>query len=224
VAASGEVTFDVPATMRMAGLVLLVALAGNMSIAAAQTVDRTDARTAVAIQSLERYRSTRSLADLGDAIRILTSALDTTYMKSSEYVSERRAIVRAWSMVLVAIERAYDPTFNPEDPRNIPETCVSPPVEADGSVQRPCTDPSAITDPKARAAYIAAIKANDLKIQRMRTYRDVHNLDEAAMLSLRMNLASFKAVRAQSDDAALEQILRQSGISEARRRKIEAML
>jgi hypothetical protein len=43
------------------------------------------------------------------------------------------------------------------------------------------------------------------------------------MLSLRMNLDLFRAT-APSDFAALDGILRQGGISEARRGKIDAML
>jgi hypothetical protein len=48
-------------------------------------------------------------------------------------------------------------------------------------------------------------------------------IDDQAMLSLRMNLDSFRAVT-HPDFVALDQILGQAGLSATRRKKIDAIL
>ncbi|HTX59168.1 MAG TPA: hypothetical protein VMH02_05770, partial [Verrucomicrobiae bacterium] len=160
---------------------------------------------------------------LDDTIRTLTSAPDTATIKPKNIVSGRRTIVRAWAQVLRAIERSYDPTFNPNDPRNMPEECLIPPREPDGTQEPSCADPNDVRDPKARAAYTEAIRANDLKIERWNNYWSLKDRDDAAMTSLQMQLKLFREESAPPDFAALDRILRQAGLSDARRKEIDAM-
>jgi DnaJ-domain-containing protein 1 len=97
-----------------------------------------------------------------------------------------------------------------------------PPREASGRQLPSCADPQDLTDPAARAAYVAALQANELKTERASRYQELRNIDDDAMLSLRLNLADFHAVT-RSDSANLDGILRDAGLSDARRAKIDAM-
>lgn len=208
---------------RVTVLFLAVAMVWGTAASAALTDDQTDARIASALQGLQRFHSSHSLDDLKASVGALTSAVDMPTIKPENYVARRRAVVRAWAQVLGAIERSYDPTFDPNNPNNTPEECLGPPREASGMQLPSCADPNDVQDPVARAAYIAALAANDLKIKRMTFYRNLHNIDDGAMLSLRMNLDSFRRVMTPSDSAALDRILRQAGLSDARRTEIDAM-
>jgi hypothetical protein len=77
-------------------------------------------------------------------------------------------------------------------------------------------------DPAARAAYVAALQANERKIARANHYQELRNIDDDAMLSLRLNLGSFHTIT-RADTAKLDGILRAAGLSDARRATIDAM-
>lgn len=175
------------------------------------------------MQGLQRYNTSRSLDDLDATVRTLVSVVDIPHIAPRHYLARRHAIVRAWAQVLRTIELSYDPTFDPKDPKSRPFICVSPPREASGRILMPCADPNDIEDPQARAAYIAAIEVNRRKRERSNFQMRLRNIDDAAMLGLQFNLASFRRV-APPDSTALDAILRESGISDERRAKIDAML
>jgi hypothetical protein len=209
--------------LRVAYLSLAFALACQMHAGAAQRPDQTDARVASDLQGLQRFSATHSLADLGSTVDVLSSAVDLPTIKRKDYIERRRAIVTAWSQVLRAIEQSYDPTFNPKDPNDLPALCLVPPPERSGKQLPSCADPKDVQDAQARAAYVAALKANALKAQRANYYHDLRNIDDQAMLALRLNLASFRNAGALTDTAALDGILQQVGLSAARRATIDKM-
>jgi hypothetical protein len=98
-----------------------------------------------------------------------------------------------------------------------------PPPERSGKQLPSCADPKDVQDAQARATYVAALKANALKAQRANYYHDLRNIDDQAMLALRLNLASFRNAGALTDTTALDGILQQVGLSAARRATIDKM-
>jgi hypothetical protein len=189
---------------------------------AAPKKDQTKARVASALQGLQRFYGSHSLEDLHATVDVLTSAVDMTTIKRKNLIARRRTVVQAWAQVLREVELSYDPSFDPSNPNDRPATCLVPPREASGRQLPSCADPQDLTDPAARAAYVAALQANELKTERASRYQELRNIDDDAMLSLRLNLADFHAVT-RSDSANLDGILRDAGLSDARRAKIDAM-
>jgi len=204
-------------------LALSLIVVYDAAAGAAQRRDRTMTQIGTSMQGLQRYSTSHSLDDLNATVQTLVSVVDIPLISPRHYLARRRAIVRAWAQVLRTIELSYDPTFDPNDPKNRPFICVSPPREASGRILMPCADPNDVEDPQARAAYIAAIERNQQKRERAYFQMRLRNIDDAAMLGLKFNLASFRRV-APPDSTALDAILRESGINDERRAKIDALL
>ena len=207
----------------------LVCLALGLSVAcsaaasgAAPKKDQTKARVASALQGLQRFYGSHSLEDLHATVDVLTSAVDMTTIKRKNLIARRRTVVQAWAQVLREVELSYDPSFDPSNPNDRPSTCLVPPREASGRQLPSCADPAEIVDPAARAAYVAALQANERKIARANHYQELRNIDDDAMLSLRLNLGSFHTIT-RADTAKLDGILRAAGLSDARRATIDAM-
>jgi hypothetical protein len=201
-------------------LALALFLACGSVASAAPTQKQTGGRLANSLAGLHRYFSSRSLDDLQSTVSALTSIVDVPRMRTRHYIARRPAIVQAWAQVLRAIELSYDSTVDLND---LPVSCVTPPMEASGKQLPPCADPNEITDLQTRAKYISAIQANELKMARVNFQTRLRLIDDQAMLSLRMNLDSFRAVT-HPDFVALDQILGQAGLSATRRKKIDAIL
>ena len=181
----------------------------------------TSTRIDLSSQALARFASSHSMSDLRSAVDALDGTIDIGNLTPENFISTRRAIVGAYARVLKAIEQSYDPTFNPSNPADLPEVCVKAPEGLPS-----CTDPMDVKNAQARAAYVAAIQANALKANRAARYQQLYNLDQGAMVGLSMSLDLLRKVAPTNigpDFAALDGILRQAGLSDARRAKIDAM-
>jgi len=194
----------------------------NPVAATPHTTDNTDLRIAAAMQEVQRFNSSGSLDDLQTAVSKLLSAVDIGRIRPKNYVERRRTLLQAWAQILEVVERLDGRTFALNNPKDFPQDCVQPPLEANGQMEQPCADPSTIRDPKARAAYVAAIAANAAKAQRVNFQARLARIDEDAMVSLRGNMRTFHRVAA-PDYYALDTILQQAHLSMARRRRIDAM-
>ncbi len=194
------------------------------SITSAQpTEDDTDARVAASMRDLQQFHATQSLDELHVAVSSLLSALPPISMIAPQnYIARRRTVVEAWARIFGTIEQFKDPTFDPNNPNNVPEVCVAPPREPNGVQLPSCVDPRGVQDPTARAEYIEAILANDLKAQRSNFQLRLRTIDDEAMLAIRQNLATFRGVS--PDFVALDAILREAGLTQERRSKIDAMI
>ncbi|MGB6986046.1 MAG: hypothetical protein WBD74_08770 [Candidatus Aquilonibacter sp.] len=202
----------------------LVTFAAPSFIGAAATAAQTDAQIAVALQALQRYDSSGSLSDLTSAVSTMDGTVNLDALTPQNFVTRRRALVQAWAQILKSIEQSYDPTYNPNDPSNIPQPCVTPPPDANGARLPGCSNPNAIQDPSARAKYLAAIEANKQVTQRWNHYWGLVKLDLRAMRVLQMSLQLLQSVAPDSEGAdfsALDAIVQQAGISHARRAKID---
>jgi hypothetical protein len=208
------------------GLTVGISLWASLSlVASAQATnnpDKTEARIATAMTGLQRFQSSHSLDDLRATSHALFSAVDRTAIKTGDFPARRRSVVTAFAQVLSQIEALSDPTFDPNDVKNFPQVCLTPDREPDGRQLPSCADPNDISDSATRARYVAAIKANELKIKRIGEQHTLRNLDHGTMQELQIVLRGFHS-NAPSDGVALDNILRQAGISDARRAKINAM-
>jgi hypothetical protein len=196
---------------------------GDPGLAQTNRPDQSEARIAAAMAHFERFRSSNSLADLRSASEGLSSAADPRTIKPSEIVARRRSIVSGFAQVLRQIELQTDPSFDATKPDSRPPGCLIPPEEPSGRTLPACADPNAISDPATRAKYVAAIKANNVKVERFNKSISLYNLDNETMLNMETVLHVFHA-RTPSDGPAIDNILRQTGLSEARRLKIDAMI
>ena len=149
-------------------------------------------------------------------------AVSVDDLSVNNFIERRRAVVQGWAQILSAVEQSYDPTYDPANAANLVNTCVVPPFDATCN-----DDPKMVRDPKQRAIYTAALKANDRNMKRAIQYHDLYSADEAAMTSLEMTLYLLGEVApagTPADFTALDDILQTDDISESRRLKIDAML
>lgn len=191
--------------------------------ATVNATNRTQSRVAVAVQGLQRYRSSHSLSDLKSTLYSLQAAIDVSSLTPDNFIESRRSLVNGWAQLLRAIETSYDSTFDPTQHFSCPE----PDRQPDGTQPMPCADPSVIQNPQERSAYAARLKEFHLKLNQAAHYQEVHNLDEGAMVTLSMGLDLLRKIApsgAGADFAALDGILRQAGVSSERRSKIDAMI
>jgi len=164
------------------------------------------------MQELRDFNSTHSLSTLRTAIGTMYSSINTQTIAPQDLVTIRRSRMQAWAKILQAIEQSYDPTYNPNDPRQMPVDCVA------------CTFPQGRPTADQQAAYEAAVQANNAKEARVQHYLQVQRLDDRAMASIHAELWLFEMAGAPPDYAALDAIFRQAGLSAARVSKIDTML
>lgn len=178
-------------------------------------------------QALQRYETSHSLNDLETATAAMEGSVDVQSLTPYNFIATRRNFVQGYANVLAAIEKAYEPGYDPLDPKNRPHGCVTPPQEPDGRSLPPCTDPKEIHDAKAREQYVVAINADRVKTERELRYNRIMGLELRAMSVLRVELSVFRDIAPEgisADYAAIDSILRRAGLSEAHRSKIDAML
>jgi hypothetical protein len=177
--------------------------------------------------ALQQFKSSHSLADLKTAIAIMRASFKLSSFTSKTFISEKRALVWNWAQLLHVIEQSYDPTFNPDDRNDLPDVCVVPPVETNGTQLNCGVAPEDIKDPQARAKYIELLRANAAKAKRAFYYRDLSNIDEDARTTLEVKLELLRRVAPAGiprDSQALEQILTKAGLNSAARKEIEPYL
>ena len=217
----------ITARSRRAICAAMATVACMMSItvtSSAQTTipaDRGLARLAAANVLLNRYRSSHSLEDLRTASSTLLSANDFSMNRPEDLVARRRAVTSGYATILRELESLTDPTFDPSDPKSLPLMCVTPPREPSGRQLGSCVDPNDIQDPATRAAYLVAIDENAARTRRLNTQQRVHTLALETTDRLARVLRRYRS-RVPDDGAAIDAILRQAGVSDARRATIEA--
>jgi hypothetical protein len=142
----------------------------------------------------------------------LLAAGNLNGLKPNTFVAQRRTLIQGWAELFKAIDDSYDPTYDPDDPKNRPVRNLS--------------NPRDIPDPKLRAAAEAEAAANAQKIARQTHYYDLYRVDVLAQNSLKMQWDQFRRLEPDGTDAdfaALDRILQQTGLSNVRRTKVNAM-
>jgi hypothetical protein len=201
---------------------LAVALLGAQNSAAIPKVVQ-DASVKVQ-SSIGRFAQTHSFTDLQAAIDSLYGTIQPRALTPANFVETRRTLARSWASILKDIEASYDPTYDPNDRRNVPFLCVPPP-DIEGAAS--CMAPDKISDPNVRAQYVKEINENNLKRKRLEHYLGVKRLDDEAMSALDMSLKLFNDIAPANigpDAAALDSIFRSAGISAHRLNKIHQMI
>jgi hypothetical protein len=167
---------------------------------AADSVDTTPARVKTALEQLHGFEQTQSPDDLQKSISTLGSAIYLSKTVPADYVPARRTLVQAWARILRAIEVNGDLAFDSIDLRDL-------------------ENPNQIHDPSLRAEYVAAILAQRRPFfqSRLDSYKNW------ALNSLRLHLGFFRDVTP-PDTVALEDIVRQTGLSDASRANVDAII
>jgi len=205
----------------LAFLIVLTGFARNDSTRAVIS-DQTETRVSAALNGLQTSYTDEAAPRLQNIVSDLTVAVNVRTIDPSNYIARRRLVVQAWARIFSALDKSYDSSFDVHDDRNAPGECLDPPREADGTQLPSCADPNDVKDPVARAKYLADIAANEQKIKRWNAYGHFNNIDLEAKLGLRMQLSAFRAV-ASPDAAYLDGLLRRAGLSDKRRKDIDAM-
>lgn len=188
-------------------LVACVALLGVTSTAAVPMT--TTSRITVSSGALSRYASTHALSDLQSAILGLSGTIDPYSLTPQNFNATRRTLVQSWAPVIKAVEDAYEPGYDPNDPKNVPSFCAPPPVPD----QTVCTQ--------------AMVEQNNAKRLRANHYAAVNHLDELAMGLFEVSVRTLNEIAPTGEGAdfnALDGILRSDGISNGRMSKLDAML
>ena len=138
--------------------------------------------------------------------------------ETKERLAARRDATRMWLKILAAIDEHLDPKFDPED---VPETKVIPP--ASGRIQPPPgVTPEAITDPRARAEYEAALKKNADKIAGYNFQTKLRRLNTRASASVKRFLTTYYTA-ADADQQDLLSLMREEHLSNVRQGQIKAL-
>jgi hypothetical protein len=201
--------------------VATLALLAILAFAKAAVAD--DSGVVAAAQMLARFQSSHAMADLSSAVDKMYIAPDFNGLTPQNFTAQRRIIVAGWANIIKAIDGQYDATFDPKMP---PLPCPMPPQAAGASLM-PCSDPSLISDPTARAAYAKEMTAYQRFNVQVAHYWAVRKIDESAMTDLEMTLGLFRQLAPKgtpSDFTALDGILQQTGLSSSRRAAIDAMI
>ncbi len=188
----------------VASAVLLPGLTSNATVPMATT-----SRIGVSAAALSRYAQTHALSDLRSAILGLSGTINPYSLTPQNFSATRRSLVQAWAPVIKAIESAYEPGYDPSDPKNVPSFCAPPPTPN----QALCTQ--------------AMVQQNDEKRRHWDQYADVHRLDNLAMGLFRVSIQTLNEIAPTGEGAdfnALDSILRNAGISESRMAKLDATL
>jgi hypothetical protein len=199
--------------------VALLGAAPSATVPVATTI-----RIAVSAAALNRYASTHALSDLQAATEGLSGTVDAYTLNAQNFGPTRRALVRAWAPVLKAVENAYDPSYDPSDPKNVPTSCVMPPPVPNATR---CMSPDQVADPTLRAQYAAAVAANDQIRKSANRYGAVNRLDMEATGLFAATISTLNQIAppgAGADFNALDGILRSTGLSENRMAKLDAIL
>ena len=124
--------------------------------------------------------------------------------------------VEPWLALLAALDRHLDADW---DASAGPELVVQPPA-SEGIVYPAGSDPAALKDPVARAAYERAIAENDARTRRYDEQMRLHRLEERALEGV---ARAIEAAPADGRDA-LERSIRDAHVGEARKRALVALL
>lgn len=171
------------------------------------------------MRDVSMFRSTGSFSYLSKAMDALYSSVYLPSIAPSDYTSARRQVVKAWVQILVLVQGAYDPTFNPED---IPVNCLYPPTQRGGKAIGKCNDYQDILDPTERAAFKKQVEANSLLAQQELRYGWVIRLERQALSQFKVDLQQFQGVP--PDTSALGALVERSSLTTDRKEKLLAII
>jgi hypothetical protein len=202
-------------------MVVLMLAASSGRAGATSKSDETERRLTAALEGLQTFNGSRSLEDLHRTINKLPSAVIISAIAPQDYAARRRETVQAWVSVFQALDKLIDPTFDPTNVHDLPQVCVVPPREPSGRRLPACANPADIPDEQTRNAYIAAIQANDAKIQRANLQGRLRVLEQQAAAGFQANLRTFQRV-APGDAPEVNSVIGSAGLSAAMQGKLRA--
>jgi cell division protein FtsB len=196
----------------------VVCLANGESVASQSQANGSNSdRTTAALANVAQFKSTRALAAIRSAIDELAQFDNRSETRASCIVSRRRTM-EAWASVLIALQAAKDPTFDPNDDAQRPSWTIDVP----GRGGYPSgTDPNDIADPKLRAEYEQLVAANTAKTRRVNYQAELRNLYREAMARTSVALHNVNST-CPDDEQALRSILHHSGLTDGQIEKLSS--
>lgn len=168
---------------------------------------------------LSAFEKTSLLDQLEEAVKVMESVSPFGPNKDMVLARTRKRKAELWLGLLVVIDKNLDPNY---DKNVVIQLNLVPPP--DGGVRWPSgVDPKVINDPKARAEYEAALKANREKAERYNFQLGLHRIDTRVSMDVERFVQSSYA-GSESDKKELDDILNRSTLSTARKQKLKRAL
>lgn len=169
----------------------------------------------VAQQRLEEFKRTRSVESLSNAVHAL-EGIEKTEPSQAPPLDVRSRGALAWITVFRHIDQYLDPNFDPND---VPSINVVPPATSKGVKYPSGVDPSAISDPKARAKYSDLLKENRAKSEQYSFQHQLRRVNERALEGFHEYAKHFFA-SSRADSAELRRILDGAPLGTARKKQL----
>lgn len=141
-------------------------------------------------------------------------------MPVGDAAARRRAVSRRLRFI-AALDRNIDPMW---DQKDAPVMGVPPPPSHQGMVYGSGeVDPATIPDPKVRAQYVQALKANKEENRRYFAQLQLRRIDERTMRFFGLLLAD-RYTNSEGDRQEFEELLAASPVNELRKKRLRALV
>jgi len=168
--------------------------------------------------TVQQYDKSRELLLLRQAGEQL-ERVDLFALPSPEQRADARLrTLQTWLLILLRVDAAKDPTFNPDDP---PALKVEPRSVPGQPSYPPGIAPAQIADPTIRAEYEAAIAENQRKTERAKRYWDWQAL-EMELSDGAKHFISRYYTASPVDHGELRETMAKAGLSAQRQRQLDA--
>lgn len=194
---------------------MVFGLVSMLSVTALQPVNASEkANMKPTIKSVDEFGGELAEFEKTKQIPHLEKAFQIANFISSP-IPPRQQKLRMWLKIMVSIDHNLDPSFNINDSARMN---VSPP----GGAYRAGIDPKDVKDPAIRAEYEELIRKNKEKRERRHLQNGLRHINEQLMFAVERFVRKHYTSSAE-DQKELDQLLRETGISEARKQKLKAL-
>ena len=163
-----------------------------------------------------QYEKTKELAFLQKAGEKL-EGVDLFAVQGNEQRAEARLqTLQTWVFILVRIDAAKDPQFDPNDP---PAMKVSPRAVPGAPVYLPGVPPERVQDLQVRAEYEQAIQQNNEKRRKAQIYWELQALDIEISEGARRFIKRFYTPSV-PDQKELKQAMQKAGLNAHRQQSL----
>ncbi len=163
---------------------------------------------------MAKYTADRSLEDLRLA-ELQFAQVSVDYAMPANNVENRRLLLKAWTIWFSLFDETFDPSFDPEDPKNTYSTSVTVPPGYAAGVR-----PDEISDARVRAQYQKDIDANN-RLQTKSLYQSsMRLLLSRAQEAVKVSFGNFKVV-SPADDKALVAIVQAAKLNKSRAEELD---
>ena len=169
-------------------------------------------------ETLQQYDKSKDVLLLRKAGEQLERVDLFTPSSPEQRAEARLQTLNAWLLVLLRIDGARDPRFDPDDP---PLTKVAPPDVPGQPSYAPGIEPKLIGDPKVRAAYEKAIAENRQKTEIWQRHWELQAIDVEVSEGAKRFVSRFYT-SSPADQNELRATLAKAGVNAQRQQQLAA--